>query len=221
MPDQSPSIAHGIKDSVGEITLSNPQKHNALDQDAWLAVPSAVNRLIASSARAIVISGAGDSFCAGADISEFDVVRKNAETAVVYEDVNEKAFAAIRNAEVPTIAKIRGYCLGGGFGLAAAADIRLADMSATFSVPAARLGLGYPVDAMADIVSAIGAQGAKRLLYTAERFSADQMHSMGFLAEVIDPDVLDARVAEMAATIAELAPLTHVSTKASIAFFIR
>ncbi len=217
MPDLTSSIDIKSSSGIGEIVLSNPEKYNALDQNAWLAIPDAIEELVANSARVIVLSGTGGNFCAGADISEFDQVRKNAETALLYEEANEKAFAAIRQAEVPTLAKIKGFCLGGGFGLAAAADLRLSDKSATFGVPAARLGLGYPADAMADIVAAVGAQNSKRLLFTAGRYSAEEMFRMGFISEVMETNTLDSRVADVAKTIANLAPLTHASTKASIA----
>ena len=117
----------------------------------------------------VVVTGDGGNFCAGADISEFDVVRRNAETARIYEASNVEAFGAVRECAVPTIARIEGYCLGGGFGLAAACDLRLASQEAQFAVPAAKLGLGYPVDAMADIVEAVGSQNANRLLFAAAR----------------------------------------------------
>ena len=205
-----------IDQSIGQLVMTNPQKYNALPQSGWLSIRPTIDGLLADGARVIIVSGADSHFCAGADISEFDTVRKNSETARVYEASNIEAFAAIRDCPVPTIAKIRGYCLGGGFGLAAACDLRVSEPEAKFAVPAAKLGLGYPVDAMTDIVAAIGAQNAKRLMYTAARFSADEMKSMGFLMEVIDSDGLDPYVGELALSICSLAPLTHKATKATV-----
>ncbi len=201
---------------IGSLVFQNVGKHNALDQQAWLDIPGALEDLMRQNVRAIVVSGHDQSFCAGADISEFDVVRKDAETARVYEKANAEAFAALRNVAVPTIAKIKGFCLGGGFGLAAACDIRLAEEQARFAVPAAKLGLAYPVDAMADIVHAVGAQNAKRLLFTAAQFSADEMLKFGFLSEVHADASLDAAVESLTDEIANLAPLSHRATKASI-----
>lgn len=217
MKTHLPSLSVQLDNTIGRLTLCNPQKHNALSQDTWLAIPVALQQLIHDGARVIVLSGEGDSFCAGADISEFDVVRKNAETAKVYEKANADAFAAVRECSVPVLAKISKYCLGGGFGLAAATDIRFASDDAQFGVPAARLGLAYPVDAMADITRGVGAQNAKRLLYTGQRFGASDLEAMGFLARVTDKSSLDELVEQTAQQIVGLAPLTHSATKVSIA----
>ncbi|MEE9313758.1 MAG: enoyl-CoA hydratase-related protein [Rhizobiaceae bacterium] len=214
--DIKPSVAAKVEDNIGYLTFINPSKNNALPQHCWEAIPPQIEKLIANGARVIIVSGEGDSFCAGADISEFDVVRKNTATARIYEQTNINGFNALRSACVPTIAKIRGYCLGGGFGLAAACDLRLCDSSAQFGVPAAKLGLAYPVEAMADIVHSIGAQNTKKMLFTAERYSAAEIHSYGFLGEVVEPKALDKRLLELANKIAYLAPLTHRATKAAI-----
>ena len=216
MSGQSPSITASLAGKIGTLTFTNPTKHNALDQAAWLCIPGALGALIGEGARVIIVSGQGQSFCAGADISEFDVVRKNAETAKIYEKANADAFAALSHCPIPTIAQISGFCLGGGFGLAAGCDLRFASTDATFAVPAAKLGLGYPVDAMRDIVAAVGEQGAKRLLFTADRFSAQQMQDMGFLGEVFAPDSLEQKTQAIAERIADLAPLTHRATIAAI-----
>lgn len=205
-----------LEGSVGHLTLSNPKKFNALPQSGWASVAPKVSELVDQGARVLIISGAGDNFCAGADISEFDVVRKNEQTARVYEATNVDAFGALRNSPVPTIAKIRGYCLGGGFGLAAACDLRLATEDAQFAVPAAKLGLGYPVDALADIVEAVGTQNAKQLMFTADRLSSQQMKEMGFLLSICGHDELESSVEALALKIANLAPLTHRATKATI-----
>ncbi len=208
------TLQGGIKDNIATITLSNPNKYNALTQRAWESIPPLVNELVNGGARIIIISGEGDNFCAGADISEFDVVRKNAETALAYEKTNTEAFKAVRDCPVPTIAKIRGYCLGGGFGIAAACDLRLSETQALFSVPAARLGLAYPVEAMADIVHAIGVQNTKQLMFSARKYSAAEIHALGFLSEVTNE--LDIKVEQLAEEISDLAPFTHKATKAAI-----
>ena len=203
--------------TIGTLTFDNPTKHNALDQTSWVSVQKYVDRLVADGSRVIVVTGAGDSFCAGADISEFDRVRRDAESALVYEAANDAAFAALRNCPVPVIAAISGYCLGGGFGLAAACDLRIASADSQFAVPAAKLGLAYPVEAMADIVAAVGAQMAKRMLFTAERLNAKAMFEAGFLSEIVTDGIVLDRAIVLAQTICELASLTHRATKASVA----
>jgi len=206
-----------VGDGVGRLQMTNPARHNALTQADWLAIPMAVEQILDGGARVLIISGEGASFCAGADISEFDTVRKDPATARVYEAANSAAFRALREAPIPVLAAIDGYCLGGGFGLAAACDMRFATPRAVFGVPAARLGLAYPVDAMGDIVSAVGAQAAKRLLFTAERIDAETALAMGFVGELADEEALQDRVLNVAQTIAGLAPLTHRATKATLA----
>ena len=202
---------------IATITFDNPSRYNALAQSDWQAIPLAIAEIVKRDDRVIIIRGEGSNFCAGADITEFDVVRKDAQSARFYEAANSEAFAAIRNCPVPTLARIDGYCLGGGFGIAAACDLRFASEDAQFAIPAARLGLAYPIDAMGDIVRAVGEQMAKCLLYTATRFDAGQMLAAGFLSDVVSAQNLDHTASETASQIAELAPLTHRSTKAAIA----
>ncbi|MEM1038624.1 MAG: enoyl-CoA hydratase-related protein [Pseudomonadota bacterium] len=213
----SHSISISVSDAVGTIRLTNPERHNALSQADWLAIPEAVVKIVEAEARVMILLGEGRSFCAGADISEFDVVRKDPATARVYESANSEAFRAVREAPIPVLAAIDGYCLGGGFGLAAACDLRLATARAVFGVPAARLGLAYPVDAMGDIVSAVGTQAAKRLLFTGKRITADEAVTIGFVGELVAEDELMSAADEVASSIASLAPLTHRATKATIA----
>lgn len=210
------SLSIRVDGSIGEMILNNPQKRNALPQSGWQEIPFALAKLVGKGARTIIVRGENTDFCAGADISEFDTVRKNAQTARVYEASNVAAFDALRTCPVPTVAMIRGYCLGGGFGLAAACDLRIAMPDARFAVPAARLGLGYPVDAIADIVEAVGTQNAKRLLFTGRIFSSDEMFAMGFLMEIVHPEKIADQTREIAARICDLAPLTHRATKAAI-----
>ncbi|MGI9365204.1 MAG: enoyl-CoA hydratase-related protein [Rhizobiaceae bacterium] len=206
-----------VEGFIGHLTFSNPARLNALPQDGWLSVKPELDNLLAENARVIIVSGEGDNFCAGADISEFDTVRKDAKTARTYEASNVQAFDALRTCPVPTIAKIRGFCLGGGFGLAAACDLRVATQDARFAIPAAKLGLGYPIDAIADIVDAVGRQNAKHLLFTAETLSGTEMLDMGFLLEVLDESRIDASCIQLSKMISQLAPLTHRATKAAIA----
>lgn len=211
------AIKTAIDGHIGKLTFANPTRHNALTQEDWLAVRTKIGDLIDQDARVVIISGEGQSFCAGADISEFDTVRKDAATARIYEAANVDAFEAIHVCPVPTIAAIDTYCLGGGFGLAAACDLRIATDRAQFAVPAARLSLAYPVEGIAHIVDAIGQQNTKAMLFTANRYSAEAMKDMGFLLDVVAPEQLHQRADEWATQIASLAPLTHRATKASIA----
>ncbi|WP_252924340.1 enoyl-CoA hydratase/isomerase family protein [Aliihoeflea sp. 40Bstr573] len=201
---------------VVSLQIERPDKKNALTQSMWLDLAVLFEALAADKdVRAIVLSGTGGHFCAGADISEFDTVRRG-ERAAIYEDANSRAFRAVRDCPVPTIAAINGICFGGGFGLAAACDLRVASPDALFSVPAARLGLAYPVDAMADIVHALGPQLARYMTFTAGRLDAPTAQALGFLLEVTDlPPAID-RALEIATVIATNAPLSVRASKAAI-----
>ncbi len=198
---------------------SRPEKRNALTDAMWRSVPDAINWLVVEQhVRVVIMSGAGGrDFSAGADIGEFATLRKDATTARDYEAGNSAAFAAVRNCPVPVIASVRGICFGGGFGLAAAADLRLADHTARFAIPAARLGLAYPLDAVQDLVRALGDQEARRALYSTDELSAAQALACGCLLKMSEPDELDSDALALAASIAGAAPLSVRASKAAIA----
>jgi enoyl-CoA hydratase/carnithine racemase len=202
---------------VATITIDRPATKNAVTAAMWQALIEAIEQVTATTdARVLVLRGAGADFSAGADIAEFDTVRRDAETARSYEALNAQAFAAIRNAPIPTIAAIRGACHGGGFGLAISCDLRLATPTARFSIPAAKLGLAYPADGIRHIVWAAGPQLARYLVYSAGQISAKQAHDAGLLLELVDDNELDARVDALATSIAATAPLTNRATKQAI-----
>jgi enoyl-CoA hydratase/carnithine racemase len=202
---------------VVSLQMARPDKKNALTESMWLDLALIFETLgRANDVRAIVLSGTGGNFCAGADIAEFDTARRGPRAAT-YEAANSRAFRAVRDCPVPTIAAIDGICFGGGFGLAAACDLRIASPGALFSVPAARLGLAYPVDAMADIVHALGPQLSRYMTFSAGRLDTPTALTLGFLLEVTDqPPAID-RAREVAETIAANAPLSVRASKAAIA----
>lgn len=210
-----------VSDHVGTLLLDNPRRKNAVTAAMWRAIPEAVRWLFAEAqARVLVVSGAGNGdFSAGADISEFAEVRRDTKTARVYEGANALAFASLRAAPVPVIAEIRGICFGGGFGLAAACDLRLADDTARFCLPPARLGLAYPADAVGDILRALGDQLARHALYTGDVMQADDLVRNGFLIECTAPSALAGRVRSLAATIAANAPLSVRASKLAVRAF--
>lgn len=207
----------GRHGNVATITINRPSRKNAVSHPMWRDLAAEATALGSDpTVRVIVLRGAGHDFCAGADIAEFDAVRRDAATARDYEAANSAAFAAFRNAPVPVIAAIRGICFGGGFGLAAACDLRIATPDALFSVPAAKLGLAYPHDAMADIVHAAGPQMAKYLAFSAARIDARAALAAGFLLEIVEPDDFETRISALAEEIAANAPLSNRASKAAI-----
>lgn len=204
-------------DAIGTITINNPGSKNAVNAAMWRAIPQAVRFLTDEThAHVIVLRGAGADFSAGADIREFESVRKNAETAVAYEALNSQAFTAVRHCRVPTIAAIRGICYGGGFGLAAACDLRIGEQGARFSIPAVRLGIAYPADAVQDIITALGSQMAKVALFTGAPMSSEKMVTAGFLLEEIEAGAFDDEVSALAHAIAANAPIALHASKLAI-----
>jgi enoyl-CoA hydratase/carnithine racemase len=207
-----------IKGPVGYLIIDRPERKNALSFEMWKEVARIVGEFGANKAlRVVVLRGAGDlPFCSGADISEFETVRANAEGARAYEEANVVAFDAIAACPLPTIAMIRSFCMGGGMGLAAACDLRIASESAEFAIPPGKLGLAYPPSAIRYIVAAIGASNAKDLLFTARRVKALEAEKLGLINKLTTEDELESEVEKLAGTIAKNAPLSLKAGKLAI-----
>lgn len=197
------------KDHCLTVIIDRPRRKNAITAAMWGALAEIfTQQSTRDDLRAIILKGSGADFSAGADISEFDSHRGDAQSAAHYEALNEAAFAAVRHCLIPVIAEIRGICFGGGFGLAAAAHLRIADKTARFKVPAARLGLAYPVNSVQDIVHGVGVQQARHLLLAAEELSASKALNTGFLLDVVAENELAAKAIEIADAICANAPLS-------------
>lgn len=214
----STQVRAEIKGPIGYLILDRPERKNALSFEMWKEVTRRVTEFGANRAlRVLILRGAGDlPFCTGADISEFETVRANAEGARAYEEANVVAFDAIAACPLPTIAMIRSFCMGGGMGLAAACDLRVASESAEFAIPPGRLGLAYPPSAIRYIVAAIGAANAKDLLYTARRVKAAEAEKLGLINRLVADDALESEVEKLAQAIAENAPLSLKAGKLAI-----
>ena len=218
LPTPDERIRAAVEGPIGRLIVANPARRNAVSLDMWRAIPAAIAALEAHpDVRVIVVRGDGDlAFVSGADISEFATVRKDAASARAYEASNAEAFSAVRHVAVPTIAMIRGFCLGGGMGLAVACDLRVASDDAVFGIPAARLGVGYPPDCMADVVAAVGPQRAKEMFFTANRMAAQEALDIGLVTAVHTVEALENEVIDLALAIAHNAPLTIRAAKAAI-----
>ncbi|GJM01719.1 MAG: enoyl-CoA hydratase [Rhodomicrobium sp.] len=206
-----------ITSNIGRITLNAPDKLNALSEAMWGEVPKLVAAAEADErVRVIVLSGAGNrAFSAGADISEFAEARSGTRAAH-YNKLNNEAFEALQNCRKPTISEIRGFCLGGGFLLALSTDLRLAAHGASFSLPPARLGLGFDVRWISPIVKGAAPHFVKEMLFTGARYSASEVERFGLLNHVVDEAKLSDKVLELATTIAANAPLTLENVKSAI-----
>ena len=201
--------------AIGWITFNNPARHNAVSMDMWQGLFDIVSAFGSDDAiRVIVLRGAGDkAFVSGADISEFEQKRSSPETTQAYHALSHKASEALKDIGKPTIAMIRGYCIGGGVSTALSCDIRLASEGAKFGVPAAKLGLGYEYDGVRKLVDVVGPSFAKEIFFTARQFTAAEALAMGLINRMLPDDRLEAYVRDYAQSIAANAPLTVGSIK--------
>ena len=204
--------------SVGRLVLDNPERRNAISADMWRAIPPAMAAFSAdASTRCIVIRGEGtQAFAAGADISEFEKKRSSEGDVKEYEAATSAAHQAIESSSKPVIALIHGFCVGGGLAVALSCDLRYADASSRFAIPAARLGLGYGVHGTGRLVATVGHASAREIMFSACRYNAEEALAMGLVNRVLPDAELDAYVQTMALELAANAPLTIAASKAVI-----
>lgn len=200
---------------IGWIVFNNPARRNAVSVEMWEALAEIVDDYAKDDAiRVIVARGAGGkAFVSGADISEFEQKRSTPESTEAYRRISERGGEALRLVGKPTIAMIEGFCVGGGVSLALSCDLRIAGESSRFSVPAARLGLGYELPGVRKLVQTVGPAFAKEIFYTARQFNASEALQMGLINRMVADDQLESCVADYARMIAANAPLTVASIK--------
>ncbi len=206
------------ENAVGWVIFSNPTKLNAVSHDMWMALPKAIAGFDADpEVRMIVITGDGDrAFISGADISQFEKARGSAEAQAIYNQAVVAAYEAPVLCSKPVVARIRGICMGGGLGLAAACDVRIAADDAVFRMPAGRLGLGYNYTGVKRFVQLLGAANTADIFFSARKFNAADALAMGFVNSVVPVADLDSEFAAYCEMVAENAPLTLAAVKFSI-----
>lgn len=211
------SLRAEVENGIAWITIDNEPRLNAFTRDMWAALPDVMGKAENDpSVRVIVLRGAGGkAFSAGADISEFGQNRTG-EAARHYDEINHKAFSSVMGATKPTIAMVGGYAFGGGCELAICCDLRIASDTAVFSVPAAKLSVGYNPRWVKPMLSVMSAAKAKEMLYTGRRYPAPEALAMGLVNTVVPLATLAEETAKLAREIAENAPLTVKAAKASI-----
>jgi enoyl-CoA hydratase len=199
-----------IDGAVLHIRFDNPAKRNALSVDMWEAVPPLLARAQEDDAvRLVVFSGEGEkAFASGADISQFEDLRAAKEAVKRYEVLAEAALQGIADFGKPTLASIRGYCIGGGLNVALSCDLRIASGDSVFSVPATRLGLGYRLSAMKNLTDLVGPGNAKDIFFTARRLDAAEALRIGLVNRVAEVAALPALLDEYVESISTGAPLT-------------
>lgn len=209
--------------AVLHIRFNNPDRHNALSVDMWEALPALLERAAGDAAvRVVVFSGEGTkAFASGADISQFEDLRAAKEAVERYERMAESALTAIHDFDKPTVACIRGYCLGGGLNVAISCDIRVASENSVFAIPATRLGLGYRFSALKNLVDLVGPGHAKDIFFTARRLGAEEALRIGLIGRVAPAEQLEGLLSEYTNAIASGAPLTIKAGKRIVRELLR
>ncbi|KUN23433.1 enoyl-CoA hydratase [Streptomyces antibioticus] len=203
-----PQLQHGVSDSVATVVIHHPEKRNAMTAAMWRSLPPLLDTLAADpDVRALVLTGAGGTFCAGADIS---TLRESPEVAQGLAVAAEEALAAFPK---PTLAAIRGHCVGGGAQLAAACDLRFAEEGALFGVTPAKLGIVYPASSTRRLVALVGPSAAKYLLFSGELIDGGRALRTGLVDEVLPEGELDKRVAEFTRILVSRSQLTQAAAK--------
>lgn len=202
--------------AIGTLTIDNPDRHNAISNPMWQAITDATLAFEADpEVRVITIEGHGrKAFASGADISRFE----SAEGPVTRGGgAFSTACATVHGVSKPTVAIIRGWCLGGGMALAISCDLRLANDRARFGIPAAKLSIGYPVEGLRRLVELVGLSTAKEVMFTARQYNAEEALRLGMVNHLLADDAIDAFAADYIAAIAGGAPLTLKGAKLALA----
>ena len=204
--------------AIGWVIFNNPDRHNATSYEMWQALPLVLDAYVKDpEVRVIVFRGAGEkAFSAGADISQFKEKRTSADAAQAYNATADAANQALRHCPKPTIAMIRGYCIGGGTAVAVGCDIRIAADDARFGVPAAKLGLGYRFEGIQRLASLVGPAFTAEIFYSARPLNAQEALQMGLVNRVVPAIELEKTVQEFAQNLALNAPLTIAAVKRSL-----
>jgi len=215
IPTTSERIVARKDGAIGWLVFNNPAKHNAISMDMAEAVPAVMRGFEDDSeVRVIVVAGAGEkAFAAGSDISGFESVRADPQKNRHYNDVNERSYNAVYECTKPTVAMIRGYCIGGGLDFATSCDVRFCSDNAVFAVPAGKLGLGYGHEGILRFGRVIGYMRARDLFLSGRRLGAEEALRLGLVHRVISLGELEAETTAYAQSIADNAPLTLAAIK--------
>ncbi len=212
-------ILYEVRDEIGFLTFNRPEKRNSMtfemyERMAQICIEASEKKDI----RALVLTGAGDkAFAAGTDMKQFTVFDSE-EDALAYEARIDRTLGALETCKIPTIAAIRGACAGGGAGIAACCDVRVAARESRFGFPIARtLGNCLSMTGFARLRDLVGAARVKDMIFRAKMIDAPTALDYGFLSEVLEtPEEVSPRAEEIAREIATYAPLTLQAAKEAL-----
>jgi enoyl-CoA hydratase len=212
-------VSYAREGTVGRITFDRPAAHNAMTPPMYAQFEEACRAAAADAElRVVVLRGAGGrSFVAGSDISQF-LAFESADDGVAYEREMEAHLAALLSIEVPVVAMIEGYAVGGGLNIAACCDIRLATPGTKFGVPIARtVGNCLAMSNYARLVAGFGEGRARRMLLLGEMLEAEEAVAAGFVSRLVAPEEIDEVLGKIADRVAQSAPVTLKVSKAALA----
>ena len=217
MDNTSRILAH-VHGPVGTLTFNNPERRNAMSLEMWREASTVLEHFAADpDVRVVVLTGAGGkAFVSGADISKFESERGSREAVAVYGAAVERLQQILLSHPKPTVAMIRGYCIGGGVNIAIACDMRVCDESSRFGIPAAKLGLGYGRSSVRLLLDLVSPQYVHEMLFTARHFDAAEAFHMGLVNRVVPDRDIEAYVRGLGETIAGNAPLTIRAAKRTV-----
>jgi enoyl-CoA hydratase len=206
------------EDGIGFITFNQPEKRNAMSVEMWQGLADILDDFTADDGvRVVIMTGAGGkAFVSGADISQFEKRRANADAQAEYAAATGGGRAKLAAFQKPLIAGIRGFCLGGGLAIAMEADLRVASQGSEFGIPAAKLGIAYGFDGLRALVQLVGPAHARMILYTGTRITAAEAERIGLINRMVPDDELAGSVLDIARTIAGNAPLSIAANKLCI-----
>jgi enoyl-CoA hydratase len=206
------------EDGIGLITFNQPEKRNAMSVEMWVGLGEILDEFAEdSSVRVVILTGAGTkAFVSGADISQFEKHRSNADAQQEYDRMTGVGRAKFQAFRKPTIARIRGFCLGGGLAIAMQTDLRIAAVDSEFGIPAARLSIAYGFDGLRNLVNLVGPAHARMILYTGRRIDAAEAQRIGLINRMVSDEELSDAVLDIARTIADNAPLSVAASKFTI-----
>jgi enoyl-CoA hydratase/carnithine racemase len=205
------STANGV---IGHLLFNLPEKHNVIDLEGWQAIAPLMRSFAAiDNMRLVVLRGVGGkAFVAGADIAQFEEVLSGPD-GTDFDRATIAAFDAIADCPIPTLAAIEGYCIGGGLGIAAACDLRLARDDSRFGIPAGKLGLAYPANATHQLAQLVGISEAKRIIFTAANLNVEEALQNGLITLAAKPDDFDTALHELVTQISANAPMSLQASK--------
>jgi enoyl-CoA hydratase/carnithine racemase len=209
--ETKPRLEYGVDGAVATLVISNPAKRNAMTTHMWRRLVSLLARAAEDrQVGALVLTGAGETFCAGADIAS---LREAGGADTGAQELAVRAEEALAAFPKPTLAAVRGYCVGGGSQLAAACDLRFAEEGALFGVTPAKLGIVYPSSSTRRLASLVGPSAAKYLLFSGELIDTERALRTGLVDEVLPAGQLAKRVAEFTRVLVTRSQLTQASAK--------